>query len=109
MWRAVPAGVDGIAFFDKRMVRTLACHLYGRRQTVGTDRSRRYHVLRRAGRLFPPAKWLDLFRNRVLNQDLAIGRGIPHITGASLTSQAMNDGIRLILATYEVAVKGGLQ
>ncbi len=53
----------------------------------------------------PPARWLALYKNHALNNDLAIGRGIPHITGASLTSQAMNDGIRMILAIYQVALK----
>jgi electron transport complex protein RnfG len=56
----------------------------------------------------PPARWLALYKNRALGNDLAVGRAIPHITGASLSSQAINDGIRLMLAIYQVGVKGTL-
>ena len=56
----------------------------------------------------PPLRWLQLYRNRVLNNDLAIGHAIPRITGASLTSQAINDGVRRALAVFEVCIKGNL-
>jgi len=56
----------------------------------------------------PPPRWLQLYRKRVLNDDLSVGRGIPHIAGASLTSQAVNDGVRRALATFAVALQGTL-
>jgi hypothetical protein len=98
-------GVEGIAFFDRRIVRTMpVVYIAVVRPSGELDRVEILSFDEPEDYL-PPSPWLKLYRGRVLNNDLALGRGIPHITGASLTSQAMNDGIRLILATYQVAVK----
>jgi hypothetical protein len=100
--------VAGVAFFDRQIVRDMPVTFMvavkpngeiDRVEILSFDEPEDY---------LPPLRWLQLYRAKRLGDDLAIGRGIPHITGASLTSQAMNDGVRRALATFEVGVKGTL-
>ena len=99
------SGVTGIAFFDRQIVRDMPVTYMvvvkpsgeiDRVEILSFDEPEDY---------LPPLRWLQLYRNRVLNNDLIVGRAIAHITGASLTSQALNDGVRRILATYTVGIK----
>lgn len=53
----------------------------------------------------PTDNWLDLFKEKILNERLWPKRTIHHITGATLTVHALTFGVRKILATFEVAVK----
>lgn len=102
------AGVSGVAFFDRQIVRDMPVTFMvavkpsgeiDRVEVLSFDEPEDY---------LPPLRWLQLYRSRRLNDGLLIGRDIPHITGASLTSQAMNDGVRRALATFEVGVKATL-
>lgn len=52
-------------------------------------------------------KWLMLFENKKLDDELRIDRDIPNITGATITSHAFTESVRKVLAIYEVAVKEG--
>ncbi len=52
-------------------------------------------------------KWLTLFENQKLDNELRIDREIPNITGATITSHAFTESVRKVLAIYEVAVKEG--
>ena len=54
----------------------------------------------------PSKGWLQLYQNRPLEDSLWLGKGIPNITGATITSNALMKSIRSILAIYQVAVKG---
>jgi hypothetical protein len=102
------SGIAGIAFFDRRMVRTLPVTYMAVLNASGTVSYVDVLSFEEPDDYAPPVRWLALYKNRGLDDQLAIGRGIPHITGASLTSQAMNDGVRMILSLYQVAVKGTL-
>ena len=102
------SGVAGVAFFDRRIVRSMPVTYMAVVNPSGTLGYVDILSFEEPEDYLPPARWLALYKNRALTNDLAIGRGIPHITGASLTSQAMNDGIRLILAIYQVGVQGTL-
>lgn len=51
-------------------------------------------------------RWLRLFENRELNKHLRIGRDIPNITGATITSHAFTESVRKVLAIYEITLKG---
>ncbi len=97
-------GPEGAAFFDRRMVRTLPVVYMAVVKPDGTLGRVDVMSWEEPDDYFPPPRWLALYTNRKLGNDLRLGNGIPHITGASLTSQAMNDGLRLILATYQAAV-----
>jgi len=102
------AGVAGVAFFDRRIVLTLPVTYMAVLNESGTLDYVDVLSFEEPNEYQPPARWLALYKNRGLDDSLAIGRGIPHITGASLTSQAMNDGLRMILSVYQVAVQGTL-
>lgn len=52
-------------------------------------------------------KWLMLFENEKLNNELRIDRDVPNITGATITSHAFTESVRKVLAIYQVAVKEG--
>jgi len=52
-------------------------------------------------------KWLMLFENEILDDELRIDRGIPNITGATLTTHAFTKSVRKVLAIFEVAIKEG--
>jgi Na+-translocating ferredoxin:NAD+ oxidoreductase subunit G len=54
----------------------------------------------------PSKSWLKLYQNKPLDDSLWLGRTIPNITGATITSNALMKSIRSILAVYQVAVKG---
>jgi hypothetical protein len=103
------SGIAGVAFFDRRLVRTLPVTYMAVVNQTGTIDRVEILSFEEPEEYLPPTRWLALYKNRKLGNDLAIGRGIPHITGASLTSQAMNEGLRTILAIYAVAVKETLK
>lgn len=54
----------------------------------------------------PTDNWLNLFRDEPLNGSLWIGRDIPNITGATITSNSLVKSVRRIMAVFEVALKG---
>jgi hypothetical protein len=54
----------------------------------------------------PSDKWINLFQNETLTDSLWIGRDVPNITGATITSNAMVQSIRKVMAVFQVALKG---
>ncbi|MBI2485988.1 MAG: FMN-binding protein [Deltaproteobacteria bacterium] len=54
----------------------------------------------------PGDSWMNLFHSKTLDDSLRIGRGVPNITGATITSNAMVEAIRRVMAVFDVAVKG---
>lgn len=102
------SGAASVAFFDRGLVRTMPMTYAVVVKAMGEVERVEILSFDEPDDYLPPARWLGLYRGRPLNNDLAVGRGIPHITGASLTSQAVNDGVRRALATFAVALKGSL-
>lgn len=92
----------GVAYFDAHRVRTLPEVLM---VVVGTDdRIRRLEVLRfqEPPDYRPPRGWLDRFRGRALDPELSLKRGVTALTGATLTSDAVTDAARRMLALHGV-------
>ncbi|MGQ0794329.1 MAG: FMN-binding protein [Deltaproteobacteria bacterium] len=55
----------------------------------------------------PSGKWMALFNDRRIvlgNDSVRVGRGIPNLTGATITTNAMVDAIRRVMAVFEVAL-----
>lgn len=50
-------------------------------------------------------RWLDLFRNKTINDDLRSGHDIPNITGATISSHGTSEAVRRALAIFEYKVK----
>ncbi len=51
----------------------------------------------------PDERWLDIFKGKSLEKDkIRVRRDIPNVTGATLTSRAIADNARKVLAIWEV-------
>ncbi len=92
----------GAAWTDRRVVRTREALLL---VTVAPDTTvARIDVLA----FFEPpdyrplARWLALFRGRGARAPLTPPRQVPEVSGATLTSRAVNESARLALAWYEL-------
>lgn len=51
----------------------------------------------------PSGKWLNLFSGKDLNDTLRVGKDLPNITGATITSNELSNSVRRILAVFQVA------
>lgn len=54
----------------------------------------------------PPARWFERLYQKPL-AELRLGQGVDGIAGATLSSHASLDGIRKVLAVYQIALKEG--
>ena len=54
----------------------------------------------------PPARWFERLYRRPL-AELRLNQGVDGIAGATLSSRASLDGIRKVLAIYQIALKEG--
>ncbi len=96
--------IAGYAFFATDVVRTKAATYMA---IVNPDSSLRFvEILAFYEPMdyFPTPRWLELFRGKLLNDNLWPKRDIHNITGATLTTQAITQGMRRILAIFQVAV-----
>ena len=98
-------GIHGYAFFETHIVRTMPETFMAVVNPDGNLKFVEILAFYEPEDYLPPRRWLDLFRGRKLGDDLWVKRGIRNITGATLTTQAITDGIRRILATFRVAIK----
>lgn len=57
---------------------------------------------------YPSEKWINLFKMARLTSSLWIGRGIPNMTGATLTSNAITNAVRRSLALFEEVCSEGI-
>lgn len=95
------AGANGsFAYFDTHRVRTLPETVM-----VVVDRSGavdRVEILSfdEPADYFPKRRWLDQFRGRKLDRDMALNGAIRPISGASLTGRAVVDATRRVLALH---------
>ena len=54
----------------------------------------------------PREGWLKTLEGRALDDDLAAGRGVRRVTGATLTVQALTEAVRRSLALDQVMLRG---
>ena len=92
----------GTAYFDAHLVRTLPetiMVLLGREGSV-----QRVEVLsfEEPRDYLPRARWFEQFHGKLLDDDLALNRSIRGVTGATLSSRAVTQAVRRILATHRV-------
>lgn len=95
-------GVNGYAYFDTHLVRTMPETVM-----VVVEPDGRARFVELLSFLEPPdyepgARWLGQFAGRRLDEELMVRRGIRNITGASLTSQSLSDSVRRVLAVDSV-------
>lgn len=53
-------------------------------------------------------KWIELFNAKGIDDSLKLGKDIPNITGATITSNSLAGSIRRVLAVFSVASDNGL-
>lgn len=99
-------GPLGYAFFDTHLVRTMPETVMVVVEPKGMVRFVEVLAFYEPEDYLPRSRWLLLFRRRRLDDQLQLRRGIANISGATLTAHAMNDAVRRVLATYQVAVQG---
>ena len=96
-------GVQGYAYFDTHLVRTLPETIM---VLLGSDGSiRRVEVLSfsEPEDYLPRGPWLEQFTGRSLDDEMALRRGIHNLAGASLTAEAVTAACRRILALHRLA------
>lgn len=54
----------------------------------------------------PSSRWYDRFVGRGAGDDLRLGRDIDGVSGATLSARAATEGVRRMLAYYEVLLAG---
>lgn len=94
--------VVGVAYFDAHVVRT---HREVLMVVVGPDaRIERIETVafREPPEYEAPEGWLEIFRERRLNEELSMKGDIPAMTGATLTARAVTRAARRVLALHEV-------
>lgn len=94
----------GTAFFDTHVVRTLPETLMIVVDPAGAVVKAEVLSFDEPPEYLPKPRWFELFKKRKLDRDLAAGRGIPVVTGATLTSRAVAAAVRRALALHAVLV-----
>lgn len=97
-------GVMGYAFFETHMVRTMPETFMLVLNPTGGVQFVELLAFYEPQDYRPPPRWLALFGGRRLDEDLWVKRGIRNITGATLTARAVTEGVRRVLATFNVVV-----
>ena len=100
--------LEGTAFFDARVVRTMPTVLM---VVVAPDTTvARVDLLafHEPPDYQPTPRWLGLFPRRHLGDQLWPGRAIRNLSGATLTTRAVTEATRLALALYELTVAPSL-
>jgi len=99
-------GILGTAYFDTHTVRTMPETLLVVVRPDGTLGGIEVVAFGEPEDYLPRRRWLTLFRGRRLDPDLAVGRGLAHVTGATLTTRSIADAARRVLAIHAVISEG---
>lgn len=54
-------------------------------------------------------RWMQLFFGKDLKSSLDVGKDVPNITGATITSHSFADATRKILAIYKIAIENSVK
>jgi len=97
-----PKGTLGTAYFDTHTVRTMPETLLVTVRPDGALEGVEVVAFGEPEDYLPRPRWLRLFAGRRLDADLAVGRGLAHVTGATLTTRSIADAVRRVLAIHAV-------
>lgn len=93
-------GPTGYAYFDTHVVRTMTETFMAVVDCDGRLRFVELLAFAEPEDYKPGSRWLAQFKGRPAREGLWVGRTIRNMTGASLTSQSMTDGVRRVLAVH---------
>jgi hypothetical protein len=96
--------IDGYAFLETHTVRTMPETFIAVIDTNGSVLAVEILAFYEPEDYLPPKRWLALLKGKTINSDLWLKRGVQNIVGATLSAQAITEGLRRILATFEVAI-----
>jgi hypothetical protein len=99
-----PAGMPAYAFFDTHIVRTMPETFMAVIRPDSTVGAVEVLAFYEPEDYLPPARWLSLLVDSRLTDELRLNRGVRNISGATLSAQAITNGVRRLLATFEVAI-----
>ncbi|MGB2958525.1 MAG: hypothetical protein WBG01_17740 [Bacteroidota bacterium] len=97
----------GYAFFDRQTVRTMPVVYMVVVDPDTTVRAVEILAFHEPEDYLPTERWLAQYEGTALHDDLWLKRGIQNVVGATLSAQTLTQGVRRVLALFEVAVAGG--
>jgi Na+-translocating ferredoxin:NAD+ oxidoreductase RnfG subunit len=100
-----PKGFLGTAYFETHTVRTMPETLLVTVRPDGSLEGVEVVAFNEPEDYLPRPAWLRLFTGRRLDNDLAVGRGLAHVTGATLTTRSIAEAARRVLAIHSVVTK----
>lgn len=99
-------GAGGYAYFETHVVRTMPETFMVALAPDGSVRFVEILAFLEPEDYLPRPRWLAQFQARKLDGELFVRRGLRNITGATLSSQALADGVRRVLAVHAVLHAG---
>ncbi len=96
------AGVTGYAFFETHQVRTMPETFMAVLEPDGAVRSVEILSFMEPDDYKPMPRWLRQFQGKTAAEPPLLHRNLRGQTGASLTSQALSDGVRRVLAVHGI-------
>jgi Na+-translocating ferredoxin:NAD+ oxidoreductase RnfG subunit len=107
VYRAYRAGaLTGYAFIDTRTIRSKPATFLVVLEPDGRVRSARILAWQEPPEYQPPERWLAQFEGQGPDSDTRLGGAVQAMSGASLTSRTLTDGIRRILAIHRIKLAG---
>lgn len=97
-----PAGPLGTAYFDTHPVRTMTETLLVAVRPDGSLARVDVVAFAEPEDYLPRPAWLGIFSGRRLDDELTVGRGLAHVSGATLTTRAIASAVRRVLAIHRV-------
>jgi hypothetical protein len=97
----------GTAYLDSHVVRTLPESLLIAVNPDGSVRNIEVLSFREPPDYLAPPRWMAEIRGRSLGPDLSLKRGIPAVTGATLTALSTVEAVRRVLALDRILKDAG--
>ena len=98
--------VTGYAFIDTRTVRSKPVAFLVVLEPDGAVRASRVLAWNEPPEYRPPERWLAQFTGQGVERATRLGGKIQAMSGATLTSETLTDGIRRVLAIHRVKLAG---
>ncbi len=96
------SGFLGTAYFDTHPVRTASETLLVTVLPDGSAGAVEVVAFGEPEDYLPRPAWLRLFGKKPLDDELSVGRGLAHVSGATLTTRAIAAAVRRVLAVHHV-------
>ncbi|PCI31382.1 MAG: hypothetical protein COB53_13280 [Elusimicrobia bacterium] len=91
----------GYAYFDRVIVRTMPATIMVAISPEGKVRFAEILTFAEPDDYLPHRRWLELFKDRELNNELKLYGAIRNVTNSSLTSEAVTNSVRRLLALHK--------